>query len=124
MQHITIKYQAEDAVFDEPALLININKLYHHDMTPQQLYEATRKHWKVSRERVNGIQIICAVYVGIIREVYIPQSWRESPLKQPGRSYFEGQVAPEELRSKYINKSVARYWPKGNQNPIKYISAI
>lgn len=121
LEDIAIKYQAEDAEFDEPALLININKLYHYDMTPEELYEATRKHWLVSRDRVENIRLVCAVYAGIIREVYVQESWHESPNDQNGRSYFDGTVAPTRIRDRCINKSVAKYWKKGSQNPIKYV---
>jgi len=122
LEDIAIKYQAEDAKFNKPGRLININKLYHYDMTPEELYEATRKHWLVSRERVEGIRLVCAVYAGIIREVYTPDIWHESPTGQDGRSYFDGKVAPTEVRNRYINKSVAKYWKRGSQNPIKYVN--
>lgn len=120
---ITIKYQAEDAVFEEPALLININKLYHYNISPENLYDATRKHWNVSQDRVITIRIVCAVYAGIIREVYVPTAWFESPPDNKGRLYFEGKIAPAELRDKYINKSVSKYWKQGSQNPIKYVDS-
>ena len=122
LQEIEIKYQAEDAEFAEPALLININRLYHHDINETELYEITRKHWNVSQARVAKIRVVCAVYVGIIREVYIPTAWHESPPKFQGRSYFTGNVAPVVLRDKYIYKSVSKYWKRGSQNPIKYVS--
>lgn len=123
LQDITIKYQAEDAKFDQPALLININKLYHYNISPDELYEATRKHWNVSRDRVNCVRVVGAVYAGIIREVYVPMAWFKSPSDRTGRSYFEGTIAPTELRDKYINKSVSKYWKKGSQNPIKYVDS-
>ena len=125
LQDIAIKYQAEDAEFDESVLLININKLYHHDISPEDLYEATRKYWKVSRDRIVSIKLVCAVYIGIIREVYVPIAWFEAAPDDPigeGRLYFEGRVAPTELRDKYIYKSVSKYWKRGSQNPIKYVS--
>jgi hypothetical protein len=37
LQDIAIKYQAEDAKFDQPALLININRLFHYDITAEEL---------------------------------------------------------------------------------------
>jgi hypothetical protein len=124
LEDIEIKYQAVSANFNEPALLININKRYFHDMPAADLYEATRKYWKIDRNRVSDIHIICAVYVGIIREVYNPVSWHEAPTDNPdgqGRSFFEGKIAPSDTREKYINKSVSRYWTQGSQNPIKYV---
>ena len=122
LHDIELKYLAEDAIFDEPAMLININRSYSAVQgNPKALYEATRKHWPVDRSRASKIAIICAVYLGIIREVYIAQLWRESPTTVPGRSYFTGNVATKDVRDKFINKSVAKYWKKGSQFPIKYV---
>ena len=87
-------------------------------MNATELYEATRKHWKVSVNRASKIKIACSVYRGIIREVFDVHQWLSSPEK--GRSYFEGEIAPQKLRKKYLYKSVAKYWKQGSQSPIKY----
>jgi hypothetical protein len=118
LEDIKIKYEAEDAIFNDPVILININKLYRPTMNATELYEATRKHWKVSVNRASKIKIACSVYRGIIREVFVVHQWLPSPEK--GRSYFEGEVAPQKLREKYLYKSVAKYWKQGSQSPIKY----
>lgn len=124
LQEIKIKYEPTDAYIVEPAILININQLYSENMSEEEIYEATRKHWKVDQDRVSKIKIACAVYKGIIREVFIVDSWHSSKHHNyRGRSYFNGQMAPDTIRDKYIHKSVSRYWPQGNQNPIKYINA-
>ena len=101
-------------------ILININRLYHPDMSETELYEATRKHWGVDRHRVSNIKIACSVYRGIIREVFIVRQWLPSPDSR--RSYFEGEVAPQDIREKYLHRSVKEYWEKkGSQNPIRYM---
>ena len=119
LQDLQIEYQAEEAVFTEPLLLIRINKLYRPHMTTEEIYEATRKHWNVG-ERGRKIKIVCSVYRGIIREVFIAERWRKSS-RLKGRSYFSGRAAPEKIREKYLHKSVASYLMKGSQNPIKYV---
>lgn len=119
LEDIAIKYQAEDAVFEESALLININRRYHYKITPEEIYNATKGNWIVSSERVKNINVICSVYAGIIREVFIPTSWNKS--QEAGRLCFEGKIAPDSIRNKYINKSVAKYWKQGSQNPVKYV---
>lgn len=121
LEDIVIKYQAKDAEFSEPVLLININRLYHHDISQQDLYEATRKHWHVDLQRVWYIHLICAVYAGIIREVYTPTDWKSST-EFEGRSYFDGSIAPKDVRDNLINRSVAKFWKQGSQNPIKYVN--
>lgn len=124
LKDIELKYQAEKAVFDEPALLININRLYHPDISAEELYEVTRKHWVVNIDRVRNMPIVCATFLGIIREVYEVAEWHESPPEHnhpKKRSYFTCKVAAPDIRNKYIDKSVAGYSKKGSQNPIKYI---
>jgi hypothetical protein len=120
LEDIVIKYQAKDAEFNEPVLLININRLYHHDISQLDLYEATRKYWHVDLQRVSNIHLICAVYAGIIREVYVPTDWKLSA-EFEGRSYFAGSIASNDIRDSYINRSVAKFWKQGSQNPIKYV---
>lgn len=120
LDDIKIKYEAEDAVFSDPVLLININRLYKPRMTPTQIYEVTHGHWRLNWNRLEKYKIVCGVYRGIIREVFSVQSWHSS--KQiKGREYFDGEVAPTEIRNKLIYRSVAKYWSKGSQFPIKYV---
>ena len=62
---------------------------------------------------------VASVYLGIIREVFIVHKWSQS--NEANRNYFEGELAPDEIRKKYINKSVSEYWKMGSQNPVKYV---
>ena len=120
LDDLKVKYEAKDAKFEESAILININDLYRRDLTRKEIYEATRKSWIVSETRVADIKIACAVYRGIIREVFQVKKWMPSK-EVPRRLMFEGNVASEDKRDKYRNKSVAKYWKRGSQNPIKYV---
>jgi len=120
LDDIKIKYEAKDAIFNEPVILINVRKLYHKDMSRKELYGATRKHWHAKRALNEGIRIACAVYLGIIREVFVVKRWLSSPKPYKDRVYFEGKVAPSDIRNRYQHKSVAKYWKQGNQNPIRY----
>jgi len=119
LKDIEIEYQAQPAEFNEPVILIRINKAFRHDMTAEELYEVTRKDWKVG-QRIHAIRIACAVYAGIIREVYIVKEWVPSP-DYRGRYMFNGKIAEDKIRDRYINKSVAHVWKHGSQNPIKYV---
>lgn len=121
LEDIKIKYEAEEANIEEPAILININNLYQRDMSEKEIYDATRKSWKVSISHVSDIKIACSVYRGIIREVFTINRWLPSP-EVKGRYVFEGKVAPKNVREKYINKSISKYWKKGSRNPIKYVA--
>lgn len=111
--------QITQSKINDSVILININRLYHPDMSETELYEATRKHWKVSAQHASSIETACSVYRGIIQEVFAIHQWLPSP--EGGRSYFEGEIASPEIREKYLYRSVKEYWKKGSQNPIKYM---
>lgn len=117
INEIKVNYEAEKLIPEEPLLLININNLYNKMMTTNEIYEATRKSWKISLHNANKIKVICSVYRGIIREVFTLKEWYEYG---DGRNAFNGEIAPEEVRKKYIDKCVKEYWRKGNSNPIRY----
>jgi hypothetical protein len=120
LSDIKIKYEAEKIKgFDEPMMLININKRYHPDMTTQEYYDATKDHWLISRAKASSYPYVASVFIGIIREVFMVDSWY--PSEDSKRSHFVGTLAPEDIRNKYINKSVSEFWKKGSQNPIKYV---
>ncbi len=119
---VTDKIEVEEISTKEPAILININKLYKDHMSEKEIYEATRESWRINIARVSNIKIVCSVYRGIIKEVFMVDKWLPSPDVE-GRYIFEGKVAPENVRNQYINKSVTKYWKKGSRYPIKYINA-
>ena len=119
IEDIEIQYQAEPAVIAHPMVLIRINQAYKHGMSDKELYRVTRKHWKMSG-RVNQYSYVCAVFLGIVREVYKVTRWYEST-EVIGRWEFEGKKAPEDIRSLYLHTSVNHLLSQGSQNPFRYI---
>ena len=119
LEEIEIMYGAEEAVFEEQAILININALYRRNMTAEEIYEATRQSWTINTGRAEGIRIVCSVYCGIIREVFFVHRWYRPP-EAGGRAVFDGERATDDIREKYRHKSVKKYWPKRSRGPIRY----
>lgn len=119
IEDIEIDYEAKPAVIQHPLVLIRLNQAYRHGMSAEELYRITRKHWKMS-SRVKEYPYACSVYLGIVREVYAVSRWYESQEVQ-GRWEFEGVVAPDAVRDKYLHTSVAHLLPQGSQNPFRYI---
>ena len=109
------------------AILITINRSYRDNMTPEELYEATRGIWVIGTRR-DEAEYAIAVYKGIVREVYSIDKWYPSgtlkyqtrgdvgPTISP-RWEFSGEVA-HKIRDEYVNF----YIGKGNQNPIHYVN--
>ena len=120
---------------DKGVLLIRINRLFRHGMSPAELYEATRGVWKIGRRR-DSVRLVLAIYQGVVKEVYQVRRWeladwqayrfRRDELKgrkerDKNRWQFEGSVAKEPIRGRYLGKDVSKYLVKGAMNPIQYV---
>lgn len=97
-------------------LLININKTYKPGIS---LYEATRKNWKLSFEKVKNVEYVCSEYKGITRAIFKPHSWHFTDDRK--RIYFVGEeVFDKEINDLYLHKAYA-IKRKGQANPIRYL---
>ena len=114
----------------ENVIAIKINQAYRENMTELDLYEVTRGYWKVDVKRAEKADYVFSVYKGMIKEVYKVKEWLPAgtiprstlpDAKVPTDRYeFVGEVAEEAIRNKYIEKSIANLYRKGEANPIKY----
>ena len=107
-------------------ICININKTYNHvDVdsygTRDNIYEATRKYWKLNGNRAKQADYVLATYQGIVRAVFKPSRWfvSKKQFESGPRWEFDGVEVPD---SPYLNTSVKDYIRPGNQNPIFYIN--
>lgn len=124
-------YSGKEAKILEPSILIRIRELFHYGMTPLELYDATRGMWKIG-ERRKQAEYAFSIFEGIIKEVYKIESWfpagttfttrDKKTIKTENRWEFVGHIAPPEIRKKYINKSVRKYFKKRARNPIQYVN--
>ncbi len=108
-------YDAKAVTFEEPCIIININRLYTRDISAQKLYDSTRASWIVGIKRDRAKYAI-ASYRGLVREVYEIEKWQPNG----DRWEFVGKVAADKIRDKYLNQSLENYIKKGGQNPIRY----
>lgn len=114
----------------ENIAIIKINRSYKNGLSALELYDITRGCWKRSINSVKDADYALAVVFGEVKEVYYIDRWvqakdlnRETiPYNarfEDGRIGFIGEVAPEEIRDKYIGKSVANLFKKGDANPVR-----
>lgn len=120
-EEISAIYEAEELSTDKSSILININKLYHREMTEKELYDATRKSW-VLGNRKEKAQYAIATYRGLTREVYKIKDWFKVEANGKTRWGFNGSVAEPEVRENLRYKSIASFFSKGAANPIKYLN--
>ena len=125
------------AVINEKVMLIRINKLFYESMTPEELYEVTRGIWKVGTRR-NDVDYAFAVYKAVVKEVYKIYDWLPActleyktrriikaiqNVNKINRWEFNGGIAENNIRNKYIGKSIKSYLPSfGGANPIIYVN--
>lgn len=109
--------QIDEKMIYHNLLLININKTYKPGIS---LYEATRKNWKLSSEKVKKVEYVCSEYRGVIRAIFKPHTWHFN--EEQKRLYFEGEeVLDKEITDLYLHKAYAMK-KKGQANPVRYLS--
>jgi hypothetical protein len=122
INEIFINYESKKIIIEDDLIAININNLYYFWITEFELYEATRKSWRLNLSRAEWIKYVLSVFKWIVREVYEINNWEFSKkLNWYNRYKFNWVIAKDEIRKKYIHKDVSEYFSKWSQNPIKYI---
>lgn len=122
---------------EEKALLIRVNRLFREGMSDGELYEITRGIWKLGSKRREEVDYAFAIYQGVVQEVYEVVRWfpagtleytyrimkaSMSPTSFEGRWEFEGRVADDTIRNKYVGQSVKHFFKFGASNPIMYVN--
>ncbi len=133
VDQVVATLDAKEAAIEVPALLINIKQAFRYGMSAMELYDATRSAWTLGEKRKTA-RYVFSVFRGIVREIYEVSAWVRGGTsircddllgrrpRSKSRWEFVGVVAPDELRGKYVGKSVAGYFPKGSQNPVRYVN--
>lgn len=113
--------EAAELVPEDPLILFNLNRSYRRDITPNELYEATRQAWVVGKRRENALYAV-PHYRGLTCEVYRIEEWHPAPEHGRNRWAFTGRLAPEDVRLQYRHKSVTSFFKPGERNPVKYVN--
>ena len=101
---------------NEKVLCLNVTRTSFSGERPN-LYECTRKYWKLNGERAAKADLVFAVITGTIVGVFRPRKWYLSE-EYPGRWEFVGE---EIISSPYLFMSVSHILKK-RQNPVMYIN--
>ena len=85
----------------------------------ENIYEMTRKYWKVDGNKAAKATYVLAVIDGVIDSVFEPYDWfKTNNSLYAGRWEFNGKEVPG---SQYIGKSVKSFYGKST-NPVRYIN--
>lgn len=103
------------AFIEEPVLFLKVPKSAANEkLTPQELYDATRKAWRISLKRAQKAEYVFSILDNVVLEVYKPTSWYVKLDEEP-RLAFDGVLASIDVRAKYIGKEIPEL--KERQNP-------
>ena len=84
----------------------------------ENLYEMTRKYWKIKLERASKATHVFAIVNSEVVAVYIPHKWKHSEGEHLGRIEFTGV---EDTNSEYIGKNVKSFFGR-SPSPTLYIN--
>lgn len=120
LEEIVVRYAAEPVVIppEHRVVLIRYTRFYGEVQTPEELYERTRKSWKMAPNRRKP-DYAFSVFDGIVRAVYRIDLWEPAELAK--RWAFHGEIDVE-MDARYVWKDVSSYLTVGAQNPIKYVN--
>lgn len=124
-------YKAEPLDYiDSNCMIININRSYQQGKGKDAIYEATKEIWRINKQRTKTIRFVLSEYHGRIVEVFEVERWYSKERNYNkgsthyGKKYlgygFDGVVAPEDIRNRYINRSIAHHKKRGSASVIRY----
>lgn len=119
VEEIIRKYNAPplDELGDD-CVIININRRYRETRNDVSIYDVTKGHWAMSNPITRGIKYVLAEYKSFIVEVFEVEIWEPVETGTRIRWEFTGKIAPDEIKSKYLNRKIHK--SRGAANPISY----
>lgn len=118
----TLERTYSSKVYEEPDdfkyLIIKIQECRLNEPNADR-YTITRWCWRIRPRSVKEYPYVFSVTNGIVKEVYKISRWIEAD--ENGRFAFEGTVADDTIRNRFLNKRIPeKYCAKGNQSPVLY----
>lgn len=111
-------------------IIININKQYKRGFGEEWIYLATKQTWSIDKKRIPNIRYVLSEYRGLIVEVFEVEKWysKERGYNPWAKKFgdkkigfgFDGKIATDEIRRKYVNKSISHKKKKWMASVIRY----
>ena len=98
------------------SILININKRYSKFHTSEQIYQAVKGTWKISKKKLNEFEYVFADYKNRVVGVYKNLEWYPDP-EIKDRYGFNGDIVDDPV---YMNKILPPKSPSA-ANPIRLV---
>jgi hypothetical protein len=103
---------------NERIICFNVSRTYLGCERPN-LYEYTRKYWRLNGQRAKKADLVFAICCGYIVGIFKPHHWFPTQCeKYKGRWEFEGEQI---FDSPYQNQDISKI-VRNRQNPVMYIN--
>lgn len=108
--------------FEEPTFKYVIIKIHEETIHSRgSIYEAVRYAWNVSLQKISNYRYVFAAVKGIVKGVFIVNSWQYDTHGRPNRVEFIGTPAPTSLENQFLNKMLpAQYRKPGQASPVLF----
>ena len=125
-EEVIRQYKAPEALFRHKVVLINVNKSSEN----QDLLDAVRYCWKISRSKAEACDYVLAVRRGLIIGAFVAEEWLPAtpenfpsfPSADEKRFGFKGHEAPANVKDLYLQKRIPdELRRRGVANPIRYV---
>lgn len=128
-EEVIRQYEAPEVLFRHKVVLINVNKSSEN----QDLLDAVRYCWKISRSKAEACDYVLAVRRGLIIGAFVAEEWLQAtpenfptfPSADEKRFGFKGHEAPADVKKLYLQKRIPdKYRKRGAANPIRYVKDV
>jgi uncharacterized protein len=126
---LEVALNAVELETEEPILLIKIERKWSElvagrrdpsTLTRKELYDAVKGDWVLSVRRAQSASCVLAVARGLVRGVFVPESWEEAGYENRKRMTADRGDGGFDA---FVGRSVAHLTAMGSQNPIRYVNS-
>ena len=101
---------------EDRVILLSIAQTYkpYMDGDENTIYDIAKQSWEVgsSWESRDLAKYALAIYQNTVKGVFTINKWKKYKF-EPGKWEFDGEIAPEEIRNRYLNKKITMAFGDG-----------
>jgi hypothetical protein len=117
------KIELED--IDEKVVLLSIARTYkpHMDGDETTIYEISKQAWYLDKNTGSKdlVEYALAMHQNIVKGVFSVDKWKKYEF-EPHKWEFEGRIAPDLIRDKYLNKKIPMAFGEGQYNSSRLLN--
>lgn len=110
---------------EDKVILLSIAQTYkpYMDGDENAIYDIAKQAWNLGKNRESRdlAEYALAIYQNRVRGVFGIDRWKKATYDST-RWEFEGKIAPDEIRNKYLNKKIPMAFGEGQYYSHRYVN--